>query len=61
MITPLVRKANNRIHKKTATAKKTATSKKVKALEVLKAELEAEVQKLQARVAALPGSAVFHS
>ena len=34
---------------------------KVADLEVLKAELEAEVQKLQARVAALPGSAVWHS
>ena len=56
-----VQKAKSRIWSKTAAAKKKATSKKVKALEVLKAELEVEVQKLQARKAVMPGSAVFHS
>ena len=56
-----VQKARNRIYRKTATAKKNATSKKVKALEVLKAELEVEVKELQARKAVMPGSAVFHS
>ena len=34
---------------------------KVEVLEVLKAELKAEVQELSARVATLPGSAVWHS
>ena len=56
-----VQKANNRIYRKTATARKNATSKKVKALEVLKAKLEVEVKALKARKAVMPGSAVFHS
>ena len=56
-----IKKAINRIDNRKSTAKKAAKLAKVEALAAREAELEAEVQKLQARVAALPGSAVFHS
>ncbi len=39
----------------------TASNTQIADLEVLKAKLTAEVQELSARVAALPGSAVWHS
>jgi len=55
------RRARNRIDGRKARARKAATCKKVARLEALKAELKAEVKALQARKAALPGSAVWHS
>ncbi len=56
-----IKRANNRINTRKADAKKLAKKAKVADLAKREAELKAEVQKLQARVAALPGSAVFHS
>jgi len=58
---PEIVKARNRIDGRKARARKDATLAKVEALAAREAELEAEVKALQARKAALPGSAVFHS
>ena len=55
-----IKRAKNRIDKRKADAKKAAKKAKVEVLGALKAELKAEVQKLSARVATLPGSAVWH-
>ena len=55
------KRARGRMYARKNRARMAAKKAKVEVLEVLKAELEAEVQKLQARVAALPGSAVWHS
>ena len=55
------KRAYKRISDRKRTVRAHAKKAKVEVLEALKAELEAEVQKLQARKAALPGSAVFHS
>ena len=53
--------AKDRIDGRMRRLRNAAKRAKVADLEVLKAKLKAEVQELSARVAALPGSAVFHS
>ena len=53
--------AKDRINGRMYRLRNAAKKAKVEALEVLKAKLKAEVQELSARVAALPGSAVWHS
>ena len=55
------KRAYDRIAARKANATKAAKKAKIADLEVLKAKLTAEVQELSARVAALPGSAVWHS
>jgi hypothetical protein len=53
--------ARDRINGRMRRLRDAAKRAKVADLEVLKAKLTAEVQELSARVATLPGSAVWHS
>jgi len=55
------KRAKDRIDGRKSRARKAAKKAKVEVLEALKAKLKAEVQELSARVATLPGSAVWHS